>query len=217
MNTTIKCKNDRSSFCYICVRYIVSTARKPLNQAAKLKYEEIFDLKIGNMEKNWVPTSICNTCRNNLYHLKRHKFKFNTPAVWREPKDHLTDCLFCVFDPKLKFLNKINKNNRSFLDYSSVSSVSLPCNKPLKNVYFEPDSDEEDVIMESDHEGLNVEFQESSEHTWEQVELNNLVRSLDLSIRKANLLGTALQRKKSLSKTCNSSLKNCFFLLKILT
>ena len=46
---------------------------------------------------------------------------FGVPMVWREGKDHVTDCYFCMTDLKV-----INRKNKHHVQYPDVSSAIKP-------------------------------------------------------------------------------------------
>ena len=62
-------------------------------------YEKYFETKVDNLEKAWVPDCICISCATTLSKWllgKRIRFSISTPMIWKELKDHVTDCYFCL-------------------------------------------------------------------------------------------------------------------------
>ena len=52
---------------------------------------------------------------------KRKGLPFGIPMVWREPKEHLTDCYFCLVNTK-----GIGKKNQLKISYPSIPLASRP-------------------------------------------------------------------------------------------
>ena len=52
---------------------------------------------------------------------KRKGLPFGIPMVWREPKEHLADCYFCLVNTK-----GIGKKNRQNFSYPSIPSAIRP-------------------------------------------------------------------------------------------
>ena len=72
---------------------------------------------------------------------------FVVPMVWREGKDHLTDCYLCTTN-----LKGINGNNKHHVQYLCVPSVIKPVSLaqipvPGPNVTMESSSDSESSDM----------------------------------------------------------------------
>jgi hypothetical protein len=79
-----------------------------------------------------------------------HQVPFTVPMVWREPKDHSSDCYFCLTD--ITRITSKSKNTVKYPDLPSVithvpHSKELPIPKPLENLTFSDESSE----SEEDH------------------------------------------------------------------
>ena len=67
---------------------------------------------------------MCHNCEEMLRDWTKGKRKglpFGIPMVWREPKEHLTDCYFCMVNTK-----GIGKKNRQNFSYPSIPSAIRP-------------------------------------------------------------------------------------------
>ena len=85
-----------------------------------------FDLKVGDQEKLWAPHTCCVTCSNSLREWlsgRRPQMPFAIPMVWREPKDHSSDCYFCSV--KVFGFSAKNKNSRP-ISYPDLQSARRP-------------------------------------------------------------------------------------------
>ena len=123
---------------------------------------------------------------------------FAVPMVWREQKDHVTDCYFC-----LTKTSGYTSKTKKLIKYPSLPSAirpvshddSLPVPQPPADWTI---ADDDETVMGDEMRRDNVadpDFQlESNEpHFITQAELNDLVRDLNLSKRQAELLGSRLQ------------------------
>lgn len=62
-------------------------------------YETYFGRSLSNLDKPWTPTSFCGHCAGRLdrwYKFGSAQLEFAVPVIWREPKDHTSDCYFCA-------------------------------------------------------------------------------------------------------------------------
>jgi len=91
------CSDKIDKFFYVCGTFKTSHFRRTINDWTKDKYLECYNTPIKNLDKVWVPRSICNACRINFIKWKEIKTDvIIQPAVWREPKNHHSDCYFCA-------------------------------------------------------------------------------------------------------------------------
>ncbi|XP_073992966.1 uncharacterized protein [Rhodnius prolixus] len=100
-----KCKYDADAFCFICGQFIkVRDVKYELKTSHVLceAYEAYFDCPVRNQDKPWAPHVACSYCKRCLegwYRGEKRSMKFAIPRIWREPKDHITDCYFCMVNP----------------------------------------------------------------------------------------------------------------------
>ena len=120
---------------------------------------------------------------------------FGVPMVWREGKDHVTYCYFCLTNQK-----GINCKNKHHVQYPDVPSA-------IKPVPHGPDLPvpEPDVTMESSDMTGTAECGAYKPEVDDrpvpltQAELNDLTQDLNLSKESAQLLGSRLQEKRLLA------------------
>ena len=196
------CKNSADVFCYICGEYILQTNRKPITSFIQRSYHAYFGMKLGDQDKSWAPHMVCKICTENLRQWtkgKKSHLKFGIPMVWREQKDHETDCYFCALD-----LTGINKKNRNGLKYPDLDSARRPvahCNDIPVPVFEElPELHE---VTDGDSSGQDEEEEEFHVHDspqpFSQADLNDLVRDLNMPKESAELLASRLKEKNLLS------------------
>ena len=56
-------------------------------------------MKLGDQDKKWAPNAVCKPCVEHLREWikgKRKGLKFGIPKVWREPRNYVDDCYFCI-------------------------------------------------------------------------------------------------------------------------
>ncbi|UYV82677.1 hypothetical protein LAZ67_22000521 [Cordylochernes scorpioides] len=133
---------------------------------------------------------------------------FAVPMIWREPKDHSSDCYFC-----LTKTTGITSKSRHTVEYPDLPSAMrpvplsdiLPVPQPPENVIF---SDDDSDRREQQWDDTNSEAGALSEpHLLTQGDLNDLVRDLDLSKKQSELLGSRLKGWNLL----HEGTKVCFF------
>lgn len=70
-----------------------------------------FGIRFGDQDKSWAPHKVCKPFVENLRQWskgKRQKLAFGIQMIWREPRNHVDDCYFCLV--QTSDLNKKNKN-----------------------------------------------------------------------------------------------------------
>ena len=99
MSDRRRCVNSPDSFCYTCGSYTPQKQRRNITQFYKNAYKAYFGMPLGDLDKKWAPHYVCSSCTENIrqwVYGKRKSLAFGIPMVWREPKDHITDCYFCL-------------------------------------------------------------------------------------------------------------------------
>jgi len=67
---------------------------------------------------------VCETCLTHLNgwaNGRRKGMAFGIPLIWREPKDHVTDCYFCLVNTQ-----GFNAKNKSKIEYPKFPSAIPP-------------------------------------------------------------------------------------------
>ena len=114
--------------------------------------------------------------------------------VWREQRDHSTDCHFCM--TSVKGFNRKNKKNITYPNLSSAirpiaHSNDIPAPTPpvslsdSDSASFDNDCNEDDLEYKPDNSKIP--------HIISQVELNDLVRDLRLTKSQSELHASRLQ------------------------
>ena len=172
-------------------------------------YELYFGMPLRDQEKSWAPHHICGSCRSNLeswFRGDRKQMPFAIPRIWREPQNHIDDCYFCmVVLPKCK-------SDRKSMVYPNIPSsiapvphsddlpVPLPpiseCNSPHTTRSSDADDDLDDDYTFQDLFGV---------HLLTQNDLDDLIRDLDLTKGKSELLASRLQQWNLLDQSCRVS------------
>ena len=119
-----KCKNKADAFCYICGIYTFLCQRRNISLFVKRACKAYFQVHLGDQDKKWAPHIVCHNCEEMLRDWTKGKRKglpFGVPMVWRKPKEHLTDCYFCLVNTK-----GIGKKNRQNFSYPSIPSAIRP-------------------------------------------------------------------------------------------
>ncbi|XP_076066912.1 uncharacterized protein LOC143040106 [Oratosquilla oratoria] len=119
-----ECKNSPDKFCYICGSVTLRQYKRQLTQCVKKLYELYFGCKVGDQDKSWAPHICCVRCTSSLSAWVKGKgtgLMFGVPMVWREPKDHSTDCYFCLTDIKGR-----NRKGKKSIVYPDLQSAIRP-------------------------------------------------------------------------------------------
>ena len=159
-------------------------------------YHAYFGIKLANQHKAWVPHIVCKACTETLRGWTNGKWSLNfgIPTVWREPKNHVTDCYFCAVD-----VTGINRKNWGSLKYPDLQSARRPvahCDEIPMPIFGElSDISDEDASCVEGHEDEEVVLEGDAPHPFSQKGLNELVRDLSLSTDSAELLASRLKEK----------------------
>ena len=89
-----------NSFCDVSGKY---TLPRHVSLCVKGAYEAYYQVPLGDQEKNWAAHVVCHKCEKMIQNWTKGKQKglpFDVPMVWREPKDYLNDCYFCILTQK---------------------------------------------------------------------------------------------------------------------
>ena len=146
---------------------------------------------------------------------KRKSLPFGIPMVWREPKDHSTDCYFCLVNRK-----GADRKSRQNISYPNIPLAIRPVPHsdrfppPVFNGFVSSDEaseSEREEFMECEYKETDAKSEDSSSetklayHQFNQSELNDLVRDLDLSKQAAELLASRLKGKHLLDRSAKVS------------
>jgi hypothetical protein len=118
-----------------------------------------------------------------------HQMPFAVPLVWREPKDHSSECYFCLSD-----ITRITSKSKHTVKYPDLPSTmrhvphskELPVPKPPENLTFSDESSdsEEDHKQQGNNVACDPAFEascsSSEPHLLTQENSNNLVRDFNL-------------------------------------
>ena len=98
--------------------------KRRITPEIKKLYQLYFGCPLGDQDKSWAPHVICTACSSGLhdwYKKRKKSMPFAVPMIWREPKDHLTDCYFC----KVNVMGYSTKNKHKIV-YPNLNSAMRP-------------------------------------------------------------------------------------------
>ena len=199
------CINHPDNFCYICGQFTTRDQRKNLSSKVKVAYHRYFGVRVSDQERTWAPHICCTVCYVGLTQWlngKRKSMPFAIPMIWREPRDHHSDCYFCMTN-----IAGFSKKNKTGIVYPNCESALRPVAHDAENTIPVAPSQadlERDEDMQSEGEVDSDVYEpdevEKKPHLIGQGELNDLVRDLGLTKTKAELLGSRLQQWNLLEK-----------------
>ena len=102
--------------------------------------------------------------------------------VWREPRNHVSDCYFCAID-----VTGINRKNCKILKYPDLESARRPvahsdeCTVPVYAMLFE-DSDNGSTASQESQEDEEADFSDDTPHQWRPVPVLNGGAAIDIVI-----------------------------------
>ena len=182
----------------------LSNSVETLQKSIQRAYKYYFDCKLGAQDKEWTPHVSCapgNSMLSAWMNGKRKAMPFLVPMVWLEPKNHFKYCYFCMTN-----IAGFTKKNKSKITYPNCESARKPVphdetNPPPVPPADMPDtssSEESTSDMETEEGDMYAPNADNSPHLLGQAELNDLVRDLKLTKKKAELLGPRLQERNLL-------------------
>ncbi|GBM20775.1 hypothetical protein AVEN_30025-1 [Araneus ventricosus] len=134
---------------------------------------------------------------------------FALPMVWREPKNHSTDCYFCLTD-----ISGLTSHSRHTVVYPNLPSAIRPVTHSSELSIPKPTEtwsldDNDDIVpnsvvvkeAEDDQVPMYADVQTSPmPHLISRSDLNDLVRDLNLSKNQSELLASRLKEWNLLEK-----------------
>lgn len=208
------CLNHPDNFCYVCGKFAPRDQRKSLSTKVKCAYHHYFGMKVSDQDRSWAPHVCCSICYVGLTQWlngKRKSMPFAIPMIWREPKDHHSDCYFCMSN-----IAGYSKKSKSAISYPNCESAMRPVPHDAENPIPKPPAktdaaetsaeDEDETYYENeDSDEYEPGIDSNKPHLISQGELNDLVRDLGLTKKKAELLGSRLQEWNLLQSDTNIS------------
>ncbi|KAK9729026.1 hypothetical protein QE152_g16918 [Popillia japonica] len=130
--------------------------------------------------------------------------RFGRPMIWREQKDHSTDCYFCC--TKTFGFSSKNKDRITYPNLPSATRLvshskafPVPSRMDVSNQEHVETEIEEYISELSDTDEEYLPSEEDTPYLINQLELNDLVRDLNLSKTQAEIVGSRLQGWKLLA------------------
>ena len=180
--------------------------KKSITDFVRKVYLSYFGVMLGDQDKAWAPHNVCKTCIEHLRQWtlgKRKGMRFGVPMVWREQTDHSSDCYFC----KVSVIG-INRNNRSKWQYPDLNSARRPVphseDIPVPSFTNLQEVPEEEVFSSSpsssnEQQGDSDFEVEAAREPFNQKELNDLIRDLNLPKKSGEVLASRLAEKNLLT------------------
>lgn len=131
---------------------------------------------------------------------------FAVPRIWRETRNHVNDCYFCMVDIA-KFRKTTHRND---IDYPNIPSSMAPvshCKDPPVPKPPEQQASRSGSPMsaiESDDDYFQGEAQNHEPHFPNQEEVDDLIRDLGLAKSNAELLISRPKEGNLVNKDCRS-------------
>ena len=199
--------------------FTLPSRKRIIKSFIKKFYLAYFGVPLGDQDKSWAPHQVCTTYVEILRSWSQGKnamLKFGVPIVWREPKNHVDACYFCLVNVK-----GFNKKIKQYLQYPNIHSAMRPIphdDKVPVPIFTKISNIDEDQLRSStsstnsddDDEEQNVAneaWNAGRVSLYSQSELKHMIRDLNLPKQSAQVLVSRLQ------KTSFQSWYKCFILL----
>ena len=157
---------------------------------------------MGDQDKSWAPHFCCVTCARLLTAWAKCSrcMPFAVPMVWRETTGHVSECYFCqtsITGVTAKFKHTVQYPNLPSAMRPVPHSAELPVPKPPTNMTLsEIESTDEDVGQANKNIDCDPTFagvcSSNEPHLLAQWDLNGIVCDLNLSKKKAKLIGRVI-------------------------
>ena len=149
--------NNPDKFCCICGELTFTSRKCSITPTTKKAYFLDFGCKVGDQDTKWAPHvcyTICSSKRNAWLNGKGRCLPFGVPVVWRVPRNHSTNCYFCMVPP---IQNGMSMKKKSTLVYSNIPSANGLCLMAKDSVPEPPDnfalySDDDDSASSNSEE-----------------------------------------------------------------
>ena len=206
------CINDPDIhvFCYICGSFVPSAQRQNITPFVKNVYYAYFGVKLGDHDKVWAPHKVCRNCVSSLRQWSIGKLRSlafgvsGVSMIWREPNGHGKECYFCScvvagFNVKIKHRIQYSNLPCAIRPVPHAPGVQIPL--PPRVLETVKNSVSEESL--SDYQLTECSAYECDDDQqpkpFNQAELNDLVRDLNLPKSSALILGSRLKAKHMLS------------------
>lgn len=208
MSSRLTCKDKVDKFCYVCCHYEIAKFRRLISEDIRSKYKKCFGISINNLDKPWVPKNIWNSCKILLHRWNKRDNITKTviePVMWREPTNHENDYYFYVCN-----IIGFNLRNKNKIVYPNVSSVTpakidkkITQNIPELSCLTTEDENLIDINITDVNDNESDSDSENSTHLkdpvlYNQENLYDLIRDLDLTKDLTELLGSRLKERNLL-------------------
>ena len=187
--------------------YMLAKYRFNVRDFTKRAYKAYFGIKLGDQDKSRAPYKVCKQCTETLPRWTQGKatsMRFGVPMLWREPKNHLEDCYFCMVH--MTGWNQRKKKDWYYPDTESARRPVLHCSEvPVPVFSFSPDLTADETLLKpmkdsnsscSNYSSTSMAAETSLLSTnpkpFSQGQLNNLIRDPNLSKESSELLTSRL-------------------------
>lgn len=208
MSESRRCKLPADTFCYVCGHYIgTKQVKHRIVFGTKFcdAYQAYFGVPVGDQNVAWAPHVSCGSCRSTLegwLRGTRKSMPFAVPRIWREPTNHHDNCYFCMVD----ITHYKSTKNRKHVQYPSIPSsiAPVPHSEELPIPLPPVNSSTEDEVQDDYDDGdfSNDESISKEPQLFNQQKLDDLIRELELTKSKAELLASRLKENNLLAKGC---------------
>lgn len=198
----VSCKVNPNKFCYICGKFCFKKRQLfEFNKEYKDLYEKYFGSIVHQHDGEWSPSLFCSTCKINLSKWKSGKggMPFATPMQWKKPRNHRNDCYFCL----TILPQNVTVFTKDQIVYpTNVTSVETPKphdeSKPIPN----PPGGASNKILNTSSSSTTTTTTTSGssgdpryKQPFNQSELNDLIRDLNLNKDQSELLASRLKQR----------------------
>jgi hypothetical protein len=117
----------------VCGELTFRSQRQNFTPLVKKRYELYFGCKMSDVDKSWAPHICCVTCVTLLTGWVNclRQMPFAVLKVWKEPKDHPSDCYSCLTN-----IPEITYKSRQTVNCPDLPSAMRPLQRLPGNLTF---------------------------------------------------------------------------------
>ena len=100
---------------------MLASQKRNITPFVRKAYLVYFQVKLRDQDKSWAPHKVYKTSVETLRswtQVKKVQLQFGMPMIWREQKNHVDNCYFCLVN-----VMGHSRKNKHFIQYPNLDSA----------------------------------------------------------------------------------------------